>query len=155
LIFYYLDASAWVKRYASEAGTVWVQSLFTQNPVFACATLGLIEVVATFARKQKFGQVNQADFQQVNQAIAADWQNFVQIQFAVEVLDQAKQVAESMALRGADSIHLASALVLQSRLSQSDQIIFVTSDQELETAAQRCSFHVLNPAVEEASGKMP
>ena len=29
MIFYYLDASAWVKRYYQETGTRWVQKLFT------------------------------------------------------------------------------------------------------------------------------
>jgi predicted nucleic acid-binding protein len=53
VIFYYLDASAWVKRYYEEPGTRWVQELFAQNPTIACATLGLIEVMATLARKQK------------------------------------------------------------------------------------------------------
>ncbi|GAP93571.1 type II toxin-antitoxin system VapC family toxin [Leptolyngbya sp. NIES-2104] len=152
MIFYYLDASAWVKRYYAEAGTVWLQDLFAQNPVFACATLGLVEVVATFSRKQKSGQISRSTFQQVSQTIEADWQNFIQVQFAIEVLNQAKQITGSLALRGADSIHLASAVILQSRLLQGDQIIFITADGELEAAAQSCSFHVLNPSVEEAKG---
>jgi hypothetical protein len=53
VIFYYLDARAWVKRYYWEPGTRWVQELFAQNPPMACASLGLIEVVATLARKRK------------------------------------------------------------------------------------------------------
>ena len=31
MIFYYLDASAWVKRYYQETGTAWVQNVFTQK----------------------------------------------------------------------------------------------------------------------------
>lgn len=53
MIFYYLDASAWVKRYYQETGTTWVRDLFSSNHVMACASLGLIEVMATLARKCK------------------------------------------------------------------------------------------------------
>ena len=57
MIFYYLDASAWVKRYYHESGTTWVQSLFEHNQVLACASLGLVEVMATLARKCKAREI--------------------------------------------------------------------------------------------------
>ena len=42
-----------------------------------------------------------------------------------------------MALRGADAVHLASALVLESRLVDAeDRLIFVAADRELKEAAQ-------------------
>lgn len=53
MIFYYLDASAWVKRYYWETGTTWVQSPFARGSTVACASLGLVEVMATLARKAK------------------------------------------------------------------------------------------------------
>jgi hypothetical protein len=58
VIFYDLDASAWVKRYYWEPGTQWVPELFAQNPTRACAALGLIEVMAALARKQKARDIN-------------------------------------------------------------------------------------------------
>lgn len=58
MIFHYLDASAWVKRYYRETGTDWVQGLFTQNSTMACASLGVVEVIATLARKRKAGEIN-------------------------------------------------------------------------------------------------
>ncbi|KAM3090108.1 type II toxin-antitoxin system VapC family toxin [Phormidesmis sp. 146-35] len=150
MIIYYLDASAWVKRYYQELGTVWLQTLFAQNPTFACATLGAIEVTATLARKQKALQIKPAQFQPKIQALEADWQNFIQIQLTSNVVDQSKHLAEQLALRGADSIHLASALVLQNHLSSTDQLIFIASDQELKTAAQTSGLVILDPAIEES-----
>ena len=32
---YYLDASAWVKRYCAEAGSSWVQALFAREAALA------------------------------------------------------------------------------------------------------------------------
>lgn len=57
MIFYYLDASAWVKRYYWETGTTWVQSLFARGSTVACASLGLVEVMATLARKAKAREI--------------------------------------------------------------------------------------------------
>lgn len=77
MIFYYLDASAWVKRYYWESGTRWVQDLFAQNPVIACASLGLIEVMATLARKRKARDIDLLSFQQKVQEREEDWMHFI------------------------------------------------------------------------------
>jgi predicted nucleic acid-binding protein len=102
------------------------------------------------ARKCKARQVTRASLQQKIQELEADWQNFVQIQLTVEVIDRAKTLAKTLALRGADSIHLASAVVLQSRLFQDDRLVFITSDQELKVAAQTSALTTLDPTEEEA-----
>lgn len=67
MIFYYLDASAWVKRYYQETGTTWVQDLFAQNQTIACASLGLIEVMATLARKEKAQEIDPSILEQERQ----------------------------------------------------------------------------------------
>ena len=51
-MLYYLDSSAWVKRYFNEAGREWVNGLFEQHEVLGCSPLGLIEVGSTMARKR-------------------------------------------------------------------------------------------------------
>ena len=76
MIFYYLDASAWVKRYYWEPGTRWVQELFAQNPTMACAALGLIEVMATLARKRKAQDIDLLLFAQKVQELEEDWRRF-------------------------------------------------------------------------------
>lgn len=153
MIVYYLDASACVKRYYQELGTVWIQYLFAQNPTFAFATLGLVEVVATLARKRKAGQINPSQLQQKIRELEADWQNLIQVQLTVEGVNGAKSLAMSLAVRGADAVHLASASLLKNRLSQEDQLIFITSDHELGIAAQASGLVVLNP--EEEAAKTP
>lgn len=52
MIIYYLDASVWIKRYYREMGTDWIETLFANNPPISCASLGLIEVLATLVRKR-------------------------------------------------------------------------------------------------------
>jgi predicted nucleic acid-binding protein len=150
VIFYYLDASAWVKRYHQELGTRWVQDLFAQNPTVACASLGLIEVMATLTRKRKAREIDPASFQQKVQELEEDWERFIQIQMTAEVVDTAKDLARSLALRGADSVHLASAVVLQKRFTDDvDRLILITSDHELKEATPSSGLTVVDPEEEE------
>lgn len=144
--YYYFDASAWVKRYYKEPGTDQIQDLFDSGSPRACATLGLVEVIATLSRKRKAGQLNEKDFLEKIQEVERDWSEFLQIEFSAEIVAQAKDSAQRFALRGADAIHMASALVLQVELGEDEELVLVTSDQDLKTAARISGMQVLDPA---------
>jgi hypothetical protein len=75
---------------------------------------------------------------------------FNQVQLTAEAVDHSKALAASLALRGADAVHLASAFLSQSRLSQGDQLIFITSDHELKIVVQLSRLTILDPEEEEA-----
>jgi predicted nucleic acid-binding protein len=150
LIFYYLDASAWVKRYYQEAGTTWMQDLFAQGQMIASAPLGLIEVIATLVRKAKGREIDPPMLAQKMQELEVDWERFIRIQMTSEVVDTAKTVAKERALRGADAVHLASALLLRSRLvGEDDQLMLVASDRELKDAAQSSNLAIIDPEEQE------
>jgi predicted nucleic acid-binding protein len=146
MIFYYLDASAWVKRYYQETGTHWVQQLFTEGNTLACASLGVVEVTATLARKTKAREISRRQLTQKMRELDEDWSRFIQIHLSMAAVTQAREVAEQQALRGADAIHLASALVLRSRFVEAeDQLVFVVSDRQLKEAAQSAGLIVTDP----------
>lgn len=150
MIFYYLDASAWVKRYYQEAGTSWVQDLFAQNRAIACASLGLIEVMATLARKGKAQEIDPSMLGQKARELEEDWECFIEIHLTAEAVDIAKKLARKLAPRGADAVHLASALLLQKRFTEEDdQLILVTSDHELKEAARVSGLVVIDPDEQE------
>ncbi len=109
----------------------------------------MVEVTATLARKRKTSSINYQTFEQQNQAVTRDWYSFVQIRCTDEIIDAARMVARTEALRGADSIHLASALHLKQRLDNTDQVIFITSDHELATAAKSQGLAVVDPVEQE------
>lgn len=150
MIFYYLDASAWVKRYYYEEETQRVQQLFTAGVTFACASLGIVEVTATLARKAKAREIRRGRLIQKMQELEEDWTRFIQIHMTDEVVHRAQEVARQHALRGADAIHLASALVLQSRfVEKEDHLVFVVSDRQLREAAILVGFVVIDPEKED------
>jgi len=54
-------------------------------------------------------------------------------------------LARNLALRGADAVHLASALLLKGQLAAEDQLVLIASDRELNIAAQSFSLPVVDP----------
>jgi hypothetical protein len=56
------------------------------------------------------------------------------------------EIADAFALRGSDSVHLASALQLRNDLGiDSNEFTFVTSDQGLKAAAVTADLVVVDP----------
>ena len=69
-------------------------------------------------------------------------------------MNQAREVARQRALRGADAIHLASALVPRSRfVEEEDRLVFVASDRQLKEAARSAGFTVTDPEEEDSEAE--
>lgn len=146
MIIYYLDASAWVKRYYQEDGTGWVQGLFTHRQVLACSSLGMIEVMATLSRKRKALEINLSQFKLKAGELEDDWRHFIQIQMTDEIVHVAKELTKKLSLRGADAVHLSSALLLQRHFTKKgERLVMVTSDHELKESAKSSRLEVIDP----------
>jgi predicted nucleic acid-binding protein len=128
---------------------VWIQHFFAQNPTIVCATLGLVEVTATFSRKHRGHQITADQLEQISQYTHADWANFIQIQLAATVMQEATRLTSQLALRGADAIHLAAAVTFLNRIDAVDALIFITADRELKTAALMVGMGVVDPEAED------
>jgi hypothetical protein len=68
------------------------------------------------------------------------------ISLGANVLSHAADVANTHALRGADSIHLASAIHMRESLGAA--VTMIASDAELLAAASLEGFAILDPAVD-------
>jgi uncharacterized protein len=146
MIFYYLDASAWVKRYYEEPGTPGVEALFSGENLLGCSSLGLLEVTAALGRKHKASQISAEARDSANREIERDWAVFVRIKVSDDIVERAIQLVHEFALRSADAIHLASALSAAESLAGSEHaLVLVTCDRELLLAAEASGVQVLNP----------
>src|SRR4051812_38791299 len=123
---FYLDSSAWVKRHESEEGTAWMGRIWRPHARFACANLGLIEVLSAISRRHAAHSIEEALTAQVLQTVQREYDAFVQVGLDGAVLGLAKVLAPRYRLRGADCVHLASALHL--RAVQDDAVMFIGSD---------------------------
>lgn len=138
---FYLDASAWVKRYVQEAGSASLHALFAQGPRLATATLGYVETVAALSRRLA-GEQRQRSLSRLEQ----DGRHLALLDLDRPVITQAAALARQYQLRGADAIHLAAALRLRDILAQeSEELIFVGSDRELLAAAQLAGLLTQDP----------
>jgi predicted nucleic acid-binding protein len=142
---YYLDSSAWIKRYLHEDGSSFVTRLFRSKEHLACSILGLVEVNATVARRVKRGDLSEDDFSQLSIEIRMDWQLFYQLPVFPQVTSSAVMLAREEALRGMDALHLASAIYL-SELQNELDFTLVGSDVELNAVAQRRGLRVIDPS---------
>jgi uncharacterized protein len=144
--YYYMDASAWLKRYYREEGTDWVQHLFSSNATMICSSLGVIEVWSALVRKAETLKTPAPMLQQKLDSLEEDWDDFYEIRLSKKLIEAAKDAASSHLLRASDAIHLASALAFRKRLLKTNhQVMFISSDRELVEAALKYDITCLNP----------
>ncbi|MGH2668734.1 MAG: hypothetical protein ACRDH5_06390, partial [bacterium] len=95
---------------------------------------------------QRAGALTARAFDGAAHQAEADFERFIQIDLAGDVLDTARSLPRTYALRASDTVHLASAMILRQLSEQRKEILtFVTSDAELRTAATLARFPVIAP----------
>jgi uncharacterized protein len=137
---YYADSSALVKRYVTEIGSGWVQTLCdpAAGHILALAQVGPVEIAAALGVKQRQGLLDST----VRDGLLRDMQRDAQNQYwlidvdAQIVLD-AIDLTRRHKLRGYDAVHLACALFLQATLVNNalPPPVLLSADQELLAAA--------------------
>jgi uncharacterized protein len=153
---YYLDASAAVKAYSEERGADRVEEILNRGTELYLSRVGIVEVVATFFKKTKTGEM------QVEEAIAAteDFRSDVEgvyqiIEIAPATTEKAIKIAEKHRLRAYDCLQLASALLLHRQRSVLglEPLVLLSSDGEMNAAARDEGVAVEDPATGEAGSQ--
>jgi len=133
-VIVYLDASALVKRYVTEAGSVEVASLIGEAQAIGTAVISRAEVAAAFARAARVGLVTHEAAAKALQAFNADWEHLIRLQLGEPLAARAAAHAWEYGLRGYDAVHLASALVWRETLGEA--VTVATYDRELWRGAR-------------------
>jgi predicted nucleic acid-binding protein len=139
----FVDTSALVKRYIEEPGSEKVRLLMEEADGIAVSRLAYAETLSALVRRRKAIRVSDAEFDLLLQYFRADWENFFVVEMNNDTLKFVDAVIEKHALRGADSIHLSTALCLRNAAKKG--ITFIASDAELLAAAHRERFPTINP----------
>jgi uncharacterized protein len=138
---YFIESSAFVKRFAPEVGSRFVLDLLrpsAMNRLYA-ATITQVEVCSALARRNKGGSLS---FDQLNKSLRRLYRDFpvrfVQIAVNDAVIAGALRLAQTYGLRGYDSIQLSAALEAnRKRLNLNlPPLTLISSDGEINTAAQ-------------------
>ena len=147
---YYLDASAWLKRYFEEAGSERMAELFEasfdEGNILATSTLAYVEAAALIGQQRAASRLDERKIDRLERQLDADWQSLVQIEITSNMVGQAVEIARQYHLRGADAVHLAAALVLREGLAGSGgDLVFVAVDNRLLEAARAAGLRIENP----------
>lgn len=142
-MIFFLDSSALVKRYVAEIGTDMVTALIENEPNLAVSWLALPETLAAITRRLKGFSSSNADLTRIKDQFILDWQKMLVIAVTGAPVNGVEMLIASHALRGADSIHLSSALWLGQ--ATKTPVTFVASDTELLAAAKAEGLATINP----------
>jgi uncharacterized protein len=128
----YLDTSSLVKLYVQEDGSSKIETLVRDSEVTATSIIAYAEARAAFARRFREKAFTPKEHNRIKESLDKDWNNFLILSVTGDMIRLAGDLAEKHALRGFDSIHLASALTLRRELSS--PVMFSCFDDNLQKA---------------------
>jgi predicted nucleic acid-binding protein len=153
----YLDSSALIKRYQNEPGTEALNARLQAEAkglraVFT-SVLTYAEIHAALARRAREQLLSPEEAAVVSDEFDADWVlSLGPIELGTNVLALVRDIVRGFSLRGADAIHLASALWLRDmgrpglKVDQyKGPLVFVCSDNQLARAAAKHKLEVFDP----------
>lgn len=108
----YFDASALVKLIVQEEGTDLAVELWDGCDAAVSSRLSHPEVRSAVARAARDGRLHEQDRAFAEEEWEGYWSEVRQIEFTESVSRHAGELAGSHFLRGADAVHLASALAI-------------------------------------------
>jgi predicted nucleic acid-binding protein len=148
---YYYDSSAFVKLYVEEAGSDRALEAFegASTGEVIISRLVPLEVTSALVRRSRNGDF---DDQALNTALRLLDDDVGRRCRIVEVgggaVLRATGLVRQYALRAADAVQLACALLARGEFGSSAVLVFVSSDRELNAAARAEGLAVLDPAAE-------
>jgi len=147
---YFLDTSALVKKYMSETGSTWIETLTdaeSENRI-VLARVTWVETLSAFTRLHRESKVDLNMLMQTIELFKLDWDSQFQI-VEVEKHDCAKagELLIKHPLRAYDSIQLACAHKIYSAFAHiaSQTFTFVSADDRLINTAQTEGMQIENP----------
>ena len=138
---YYLDSSLLLKRYLVEPGSEQVLKLLGTSSSIYTASLSFAEVLCAFKRSLKTHIINEKIFQDINLNFKTDWSTVNTLDFNHEAQSKVSEILKRVYLRGADTVHLSTALCLKQR---DFPVVFGTADKQLYMAAKLMRLEVLD-----------
>jgi predicted nucleic acid-binding protein len=133
----YFDTSAFVKLLIGESGSVRSRDTWGRCERVQSSLLLAVEARAAVAAAHRARRVSEAGFEQARDEMARLLRDVQDVAVHSAVVERAGELAEALALRGYDAVHLASA-----EASECD--VMVTADADLVRAAPEAGLDVID-----------
>jgi hypothetical protein len=136
----FFDTSSLAKRYVVEEGSAALEKFILKNVSrIVVSVLAFPEFASAISRKLEGGEISPEDVSIAIEEFETDWNYVFEKSFvSEEIAFSAAELCLEHHLRGADAIHLASAL-------SSGAEVFICSDKVLLQVALKCGLEVFNP----------
>lgn len=129
----FCDTSALVKLYLREEFSDEVRALADEAEAIAASHISLAETMATLARRVRVTTADVQAIESVRFRFRNDWPDFAIVEVTQSLVELAGEHADTFALRGYDSVQLASARLLQ--VGTNEAFCFACFDARLQKAA--------------------
>ncbi|MBI5306874.1 MAG: type II toxin-antitoxin system VapC family toxin [Planctomycetes bacterium] len=116
---FYLDSSALVKLYIDEVGLDRIKEIIfsEKNNIFISKIAGA-EVAAAFSRRNRMKDIAEEDYDEVLSDFLSDFSGlFAKSEVTDSIISLAIKKKKRRALRGYDSVQLASAIMLNAEIN--------------------------------------
>jgi len=149
--YFFLDASALAKRYVVEIGTPLINHLFNTVPKrrMTALILALGEIVSILVRRRNDGRISTRAFRQAMAEFRveiAEASDFLLQSASDDLVRMSLALIERHSLNATDAVILGCALqIAQVLRATDDDLILVTSDARLATAAEAAGLLTWNP----------
>jgi uncharacterized protein len=131
----YLDTSSLIKLYVEESGSRDIEDLVAGASLVCTSVVTYPEARSALARLCREGNLTAEKHVLSKTNLEEDWPDFLALEVTPEVWRAAGNLAEKHALRGFDSLHLASFLYLTGE-DLDEAVRFSSFDGRLNDAAQ-------------------
>ena len=129
------DASALVKCYVAEAGSLLVNALITQATTIGTGVISRVEVAAALSRAVRLKVISGDEGASAIQVFNAEWENLIRLQMTESTVSRAAVLAWNHGLRGYDAVHLAFAIFWQELIGE--PVTLATFDKQLWRGAKQ------------------
>lgn len=143
---YFIDSSALVKRFVVEPGTGAVVKLLECADRLAGSNLTAVEVLAAVVRRLRRSGLPETQVSAIVNAVEKELRELFELVAVDEGIRGALELVHKHGLRAADAIQLAAAVRVRSTSGDAASWCFVSSDTELNKAAQAEGFVVVDPS---------
>lgn len=133
----FADTSALIAAYVREATSTRVQRYLLDAEVVAVSHLAWAECHACFARLQREQRLGEGDTDLLRTRLRDDWSTFIRLRVDQRLAGETTRLLRFHPLRGADAVHLASALLIHRRLAEpcGQTAVMLVADTSLAAAA--------------------
>jgi predicted nucleic acid-binding protein len=140
-VILFCDTSALIKLYIAEkyTGAVRAQAEFAK--AIAVSRIAWVEAMAALARRARENPADLEVIDAIRVNLRSDWSSFAMMEITQPLVELAGEYADVFALRGYDSVQLASARMIQDAVAE--PLCFACFDLRLHKAAAMLGMQTL------------